>query len=509
MKAFANPILPGFNPDPSICRVGDDFYLVTSSFEYFPGLPIHHSRDLVNWRPIGHALTRPSQLELGVAGSSRGLFAPTLRHHRGRFYIVCTLIDGGGNFIVTARRPEGPWSNPIWIDRDGIDPSLTFHDGRVFYTRNGRGTDTNHPFIHQGELDPATGALTRPLRVIWRGLGGVWPEAPHLYFLRGHYYLFAAEGGTAWDHCEVVGRADNPHGPFEPNPGNPILGHRRRRGHPIQATGHADLVTLDDGTTWAVFLGIRPHRGHGHLGRETFLAPVTWSAAGWPTIGMGGHVELRMRGPSLRRRPWPAPPARDDFAGKTLGRQWMFLRRPPGRAVSLTARPGHLRLRGGPATLNDAGATTFVGRRQQHLAMRCRAALEFSPRRAGEAAGLTVRAREEFHLDVEVRLGREGREVVALRRTGGAPRCLGRARLPTGPVQLEIDATADRYRLRARVGRRWKTLGEVSARALSAETMSRRGVMHFTGVVLGLYATGGGNPAAVPADFDWFRYESR
>jgi xylan 1,4-beta-xylosidase len=503
-RPFANPILPGFHPDPSICRVGDDFYLVTSSFEYFPGLPIHHSRDLVNWRLLGHALTRPSQLDLDGAGSSRGLFAPTIRHHRGRFYVVCTLIDRGGNFMVTARRPEGPWSQPIWLDPDGIDPSLAFLDGKVFYTRNGQGTDRDHPFVYQGEIDPRTGALVRPLRVIWRGTGGIWPEAPHLYFLRGRYYLFAAEGGTAWDHSEVVGRADDPYGPFAPSPTNPILGHRRRRGHPIQATGHADLVTLDDGTTWAVFLGIRPRGRHNHLGRETFLAPVTFDGEGWPRFGTRGQVELRMRGPSLPRHPWPAPPRRDDFQRESLGPEWMFLRAPPGAALSLTARRGHLRLWGGAATLNDVGATTFVGRPQPQLSARCRTALDFSPRRTGEAAGLTVRMSDDYHLALEVRLGRSGREVVALRRTGGPPRVLGRAPLPDGPVTLEIGATAERYRLRARVGSRWVTLGEVPTRALSAETMSRRGVMHFTGAVLGLFATGGGKPANVPADFDWF-----
>jgi xylan 1,4-beta-xylosidase len=512
-RRFRNPILPGFHPDPSICRVGRDFYLVTSSFEYFPGLPIHHSRDLVHWRPIGHALTRVSQLDLDGAGSSRGIFAPTIRHHRGRFYLVVTLVDRGGNFMVTARRPEGPWSEPIWIDRDGIDPSLTFlapsrgGAGRVLYTRNGKGTDLDHPFVYQGELDPRTGKRGR-LRVIWRGLGGIWPEAPHVYFLRGCYYLFAAEGGTAWDHCEMVGRAAEPYGPFAPSPRNPILGHRARRGHPIQATGHVDLVTLDDGTTWAVFLGIRPRRGHNHLGRETFLAPVTFDADGWPMIGAGGRVELSMRGPALPPHRWPRP-ARDEFAGPSLGPEWMYLRAPPGRAVSLAERPGHLRLWGQASTLDDVAATTFVGRRQRDFAVRCRVTLDFAPRRPGEAAGLTVRAREEFHLDVEVRLGRGGREVVAVRRAGGPPRVLGRAPLSDGAVELEIDATAERYRLGARVGRRWVTLGEVAARALSAEAMSRRGIMHFTGAVLGLYATGKGNPATTPADFRSFHYVIR
>jgi alpha-N-arabinofuranosidase len=512
-RSFTNPIIPGFHPDPTICRVGDDFYLATSSFEYFPGVPIFHSRDLVNWRQIGHVLTRKRQLDLEGAGSSRGIFAPTLRHDGRRFYLITTLIDRGGNFFVTARRPEGPWSDPIWLDEEGIDPSLCFdrqgRRTRVYYTRNGKGTDFDHPFIHQTELDLRTGHGHGSMRVVWRGLGGIWPEAPHLYHRRGRYYLFCAEGGTSYGHSEVVGRADAPFGPFRPAPRNPILGHARRRGHPIQATGHADVVELPDGSAWAVFLGIRPRPGrHHHLGRETFLAPVRFDADDWPVIGEGarGHVELRMAAPPLAPRPFPRPRARDDFDGRALAPCWMFLRNPPPGAVSLAARAGHLRLRGTAASLDEIGAPAFVGRRQQHFQVRCRARLEFDPVRDGEEAGLTVRAREEVHADVAVRRGAAGREAVAIARTGGAPRVLGRVALPAGPTELEIAATADAYALRVKVGRRFVTLGWVATRAFSAETIARRGTLHFTGAVVGMYATGRGTPARAAADFDWFEY---
>ena len=509
---FRNPILPGFHPDPTICRVGRDFYLATSSFEYFPGLPLFHSRDLVDWRPIGHALTRRRQLDLSGIGSSRGIYAPTLRHDGKRFYLVTTLVDGGGNFMVTARRPEGPWSDPIWIDAQGIDPSLTFDRkrGRVFYTRNGKGTDFDHPFIHQAEIDPRTGRLRGPLRVIWRGLGGIWPEGPHLYVMNGRYYLMAAEGGTSYGHAEMIGRADDPFGPFEPGPRNPILTHRDRRRHPVQALGHADLVTLPGGEVWAVFLGIRTAGGrHHHLGRETFLAPVSFDGDGWPTIGRRGRVELVMAGPALPRRPSRPPPPRDDFDGRALAPVWMFLRNPPPGAISLAARPGHLRLGGTAATLDDVAPVAFVGRRQQHFAARFRARLAFEPRRAGDEAGLTVRAREEVHAEIAVRLGAGGRVAAALARTrGGARRLLGRAALPAGAVELEIAATADAYELAVGVGRRRRVLGRVPTRAFSAETIARRGTLHFTGAVLGMYATGSGRPASAPADFDWCEYRA-
>jgi alpha-N-arabinofuranosidase len=279
----SNPVLPGMHPDPTVCRVGRDFYLACSSFEYFPGVPLYTSRDLVHWTPIGHALTRRSQLDLRGVPSSGGIYAPTLRHHDGTFFLVATLV-GRGNFVVTAPSPRGPWSNPVWLDEDGIDPSLAFLDGRVFYTRNGRGADREHPFVYQGELMLASRpAIARIPRVVWRGTGGVWPEAPHLYRRGEWYYLVTAEGGTSYGHSVVVARGTDPYGPFEPSPHGPLLTHRDRPRLPIQGTGHADLVDLDDGTTWAVLLAIRPHGGrHHHLGRETFLAPVRWGEDGWP-----------------------------------------------------------------------------------------------------------------------------------------------------------------------------------------------------------------------------------
>ena len=275
---FENPVLPGMHPDPTICRVGRDFYLACSSFEYFPGVPIFHSRDLVGWRQIGHALTRRSQLDLSGVPSSDGIYAPTLRHHDGTFYLVTTLV-GSGNFLVTAKHPRGPWSDPCWLDSDGIDPSLAFLDDRVYYTRNGPGADPDHPFVYQAELAWSGGvpSLVRKPRVIWRGTGGIWPEAPHLYRRGRWFYLLTAEGGTSYGHSVVVARSGRPYGPFVASPHGPLLTHRDRPRHAIQATGHADLVELDDGSTWAVLLGIRPAAGRNHhLGRETFLAPVAW-----------------------------------------------------------------------------------------------------------------------------------------------------------------------------------------------------------------------------------------
>jgi alpha-N-arabinofuranosidase len=510
MAIYRNPILPGFHADPSICRVGRDFYLATSSFEYFPGVPLFHSLDLVHWRPIGHALTRRSQLELDAIPSSGGIYAPTLRHAGGRFYLVTTHVGGGGNFYVTAKDARGPWSEPVWLDEGGIDPSLYFEDGAAWYSRNGRGSDRDHPVIHQAPFDTTKGAIVGAVRPVWPGTGGIWPEGPHLYKIGSTYYLLTAEGGTGYGHSIVVGRSASPSGPFEPCPDNPILTHRDSPRHPIQATGHADFVELDDGTTWAVLLAIRPTRGrHHHLGRETFLAPVTFTKDGWPRIGVAGRVELRMRGPSLPPHPFPAPPARDDFDARELSPAWSFLRNPEPGSASLEERRGFLRLIGTAATLDDVGAPAFVGRRQEHFRVRCRAALEFEPREANEEAGIAVRANEGFHYGLAVGLGPQGRTATLRARTASRTRMVGRALLPPGPIVLELSATEERYSFAVRAGTWTCRLGELPTRALSAEAVAQTGQNYFTGAFIGLFASGNGARSTTRADFDWFDYEPR
>jgi xylan 1,4-beta-xylosidase len=507
-RTFSNPILPGFYPDPSICRVGADFYLVNSSFEFFPGVPIFHSRDLVNWTQIGHVLSRQSQLDLTGVYSSGGVYATTLRHHAGRFYMITTLVGSpkrGGNFFVTAEDPRGPWSDPIWIDKEGFDPSLLFAGGDAYYLRDGKGAANDHPQVYQARIDPKTGALRDPMQPIWPGTGGIWPEGAHVYQMKGRYYLFAAEGGTEYGHSEVVGRSASPSGPFEAFPGNPILTHRDRPEHAIQATGHADIVELDDGTYWAVFLGVRTHGGHfQHLGRETFLAPVRFSADGWPVIGDAGHVELRMPAPALPPRPPATVSTRDEFVAPALALSWVYVRNPVAGDVSLAARPGFLRITGSAATLNDVASPAAVVRRQQHFRLRCRAQLEFAPRETNEEAGLTVRASERFHYDLAVRRGDAGREAVLTSHIAGHATVMGRTPIPDGPVTLEITADEAAYHFAVAGG---NPLPRLPTRALTAEEIHRLDRNHFTGVVIGLYATGNGKRSTTPADFDWFDYE--
>ncbi|MDX3410573.1 glycoside hydrolase family 43 protein, partial [Streptomyces sp. ME02-6977A] len=281
---YDNPVISGFHPDPSVCRVGDDYYLVCSSFEYFPGLPLFHSKDLVHWEQIGNVLDRPGQLPLPVPGAkaSGGLYAPTIRHHDGRYWVINTNIDGGGNFVVSARRPEGPWRDPVWIDLPGIDPDLAWEeDGTCWCAFSGP-----EGGINMARIDPVEGTVLEQPFVTWSGSGLKYPEAPHLYRIGDWWYLLIAEGGTERGHSVSVARSRSPRGPWQGAPSNPLLSHSGTP-RPIQNTGHADLVEAPDGSWWMVLLGVRP-RGFTPdvhvLGRETFLTPVEWDADGWPLL---------------------------------------------------------------------------------------------------------------------------------------------------------------------------------------------------------------------------------
>jgi xylan 1,4-beta-xylosidase len=501
---YRNPILPGFYPDPSVCRVGNDFYLVTSTFEYFPGVPIFHSTDLTNWRQIGHVLTRKSQLSLDGLNSSQGIFAPTLRYHAGTFYLITTNVGGGGNFYVTANDPAGPWSEPIWVREPpgGVDPSLLFDDdGRVYYTKQGGG---ERGAIHQAEIDVASGALKSELVQVWSGTGGVWPEGPHLYKVRGVYYLMIAEGGTGYEHSVTVARSASPSGPFEAFADNPILTHRHRHGHPIQATGHADLVELPNGTWWLVFLGIRPwRRGNHHLGRETFLAPVTWSTSGWPVVHHGAAIELHMDGRGLpAAQAAVARKSRDDFDSSELALEWNFVRNPRAESFSLTERRGHLRLKGSQLGLDAVGAPAFVGRRQQHYRVAVESRMTFEPTLSAEEAGLCVRMNEDNHFALAIRGSRDGRRVQVRTRIQGHVELVADEPILEGPVTLRIEAGEEQYEFfYVADGAERRSLGTAPSAPLASEVAGG-----FTGVYLGMYAATSRDTPMPPADFDWFEY---
>jgi alpha-N-arabinofuranosidase len=339
--------------------------------------------------------------------------------------------------------------------------------------------------------------------VIWQGTGGVWTEGPHLYRRGRWYYLVAAEGGTSYDHSVVVARSTRPDGPFEWSPHGPVVTHRDRPDHPIQAVGHADLVDLADGSTWAVLLGIRPVGGrHQHLGRETFLAPVQWGEDAWPRID---QLELTMERPPLPRDS-PLGTVPDDFSGQGLSPSWVFVRNPPEGAWSLAERPGCLRLRGQPASLRDVGPLAMVCRRQQHFDLTISTLLEFEPGSSNEEAGLCVRANEAFHAALVVGRGRRGRELRLAHAEASRTQTVGRADLGDGPVTLALEASTSEYRFLGGTGESLSEVGRMPTRAFSAETiLDATGRHHFTGATIGLVATGNGVRSTVPADFQWFQ----
>jgi alpha-N-arabinofuranosidase len=482
--------------------VGEDYYLVTSSFEYYPGVPLFHSRDLVHWRQIGHCLTRPSQLPLEGSRSSGGIFAPTIRHHDSVFYMVTTNITGGGHFYVHTRDPYGEWSEPVWVDAGvrGIDPSLFFDDdGSAYFTA------TSRQGIIGTRIDISTGErLQEPVR-LWSGTGGQFPEAPHLYHIGDYYYLLLAEGGTERGHMITIARSKSPWGPFEPCPYNPILSHRSTD-LPLQATGHGDLIQAHDKSWWMVFLAVRPAGSYPamhHTGRETCLAPVRWTEDGWPIVGELGLVRPDLEVETLPLHPWPAEPARDGFDTPALRLSWNFLRNPREGDWSLSERPGWLRLNGSAVTLDDVDSPAWVGRRQQHLSARAETWLEFDPQRDDEEAGLTVYMNERHHYEVAVTRRDDTRCIMVRRRIGSLRRIVAREAISAGPVRLAVEGTPERYAFSYAVGDgALRPLAAGETRYLATEVAGG-----FTGVYLALYATGNGEPCTTPADFDWFEYE--
>lgn len=469
MGVYRNPILPGCHPDPSICRVGDEYFLVTSTFEYLPGLPIHRSTNLVDWQPIGHAIHRAEQLDprsgldLRSIPSSKGLYAPTIRHHAGRFYVVCTHVAGAqhpparsGHFVVTAADPAGPWSAPVWLEGlPGIDPSLTFDGDRVWLcaTAPAHGEEwTGANAVWIVELDPETLAPIGERTPIWTGAlaGAGWAEAPHvLPHPDGGYLLVAAEGGTDRDHSVCVAYADEITGPYRGDPGNPRLTHRALGDRAaIADVGHADLVDAPDGRTWAVVLATRTDAGTDALtARQTFLVPVEWER-GRPLFAPGtGRVEAVVEAGGVPDQlPWPDV-VRDDFDAPVLDLAWNGVRWLPESFADPGARPGFARLRATPVEPSEVGLTAFLARRLPASRVEVRAVVELVPGDGALRAGLLLRTSELGYLELSV--DRAGRVRAVL---GGdrARTELGATALPPGaPVALEMAVDGFRVDLTA------------------------------------------------------------
>ncbi len=515
MLTVSNPILSGFYPDPSICRVGEDYYLVNSSFAYFPGVPIFHSRDLANWEQIGNVLDRNSQLPLEGCRHSHGIFAPTIRHNQETFYMITTNVSGGGNFIVTAKDPKGPWSEPYYLGEAaiGIDPSLFFdEDQRCFYvgTRpNPEGVRYNGDWeIWVQELDLAKMQLTGDSHKIWKGAlnGVIWPEGPHLYKKDGYYYLMIAEGGTGPNHCITVARSKELVGTYENNPNNPILTHRHLGiQYPIKYVGHGDLVEDGKGNWYVVMLASRPYEGYTNLGRETFLAKVVWEED-WPIINEGiGKLEEQVILPTLTVEEKKLPKQSTyHFNQKQLDYAFVMLRNPREDMYSLSSRDGFLRLALSPENLYEQSNPSYIGVRQQGYFYQVSTLLDFSPEKEGEEAGISVLQSDLYHIRFGKTMENEEEWITIVYCKDGKDNILAKKNAPKGKIELRMmqqGQKADFYYEEA--GEFKLLLGNVDMHHLSTEIAGG-----FTGCTIGMYASSNGAKCNNHADFGWFSYEA-
>ncbi|MDD6486481.1 MAG: glycoside hydrolase family 43 protein [Spirochaetales bacterium] len=529
-QKIINPIMPGFNPDPSICVVDDTFYLVNSTFSYFPGIPVYKSKDCTNWEQIGNVIHRRNQLDFTGEASSRGLFAPTIRYNKGTFYCICTQVDKIGNFFMTAQKPEGPWSDPIVIKgADGIDPSLFFDDdGTVWYIGqhfNPAGVRWNGDCkIWIQRIDINSGRLYGKKTDIWSGAlkKCVWPEGPHIYKKDGWYYLIHAEGGTSVEHAVSVARCKTMEGEWEGKKANPILTHRQlglTAG--VINVGHADLFCSKEGNWRMVCLGSRPY-GDGELGggrccnmgRETFLVPVHWEDD-WPVVAREtGLIERAYTQDGFVAKTTleddkPKPPVIDKFDEDTLAPYWMTLRNRNPDLITLFDNPGCLRLYGN-GKLTSTDEVSFVAERQTAFSFEASAKMKATLKEEGDAAGITCFQSEEFHYCLEL-CRKDGKNIVQLVKvTGGNAEVVADSGASAVPEDAEIELKAE-----ARMqnlffsfsinGARFMQLGD----AQDATILSTEKAGGFIGTVVGMFAESTKPQAKTCyADFDEFIYKN-
>jgi len=534
MSTIRNPILPGFNPDPSICRAGDDYYIATSTFEWYPGVQIHHSCDLVNWRLARRPLDRASQLDLRGEPDSCGVWAPCLSYADGKFWLVYTDVkrfDGNfkdaHNYIVTSPAIDGPWSDPTHVNSSGFDPSL-FHDddGRKWFVnmvwnhRDAAGAHLKHPAffgILLQEWDANAGKLIGAPKTIFAGSDHGLVEGPHLYKRNGWYYLSTAEGGTGYDHAVTMARSRRIEGPYELHPNVHLLTSRRAPGAPLQRAGHGQIVETPDGEVYHTHLCSRPIPGtkRSPLGRETAIQKCVWRDDGWLYLAHGGEVPALEVPAPFGTGVEPKPSTRHAFSADGLPLDFQWLRTPhPERIFSTTARPGWLRL-----TARESIGSWFeqalVARRQEHFTYRAETELEFAPESFQQAAGLTAYYnRYKFHCLAVTWDETLGRCLTILSCEGDYPE--GRLSFPLGaaiplgegPVRLAVSVDHAKLQFAYVEGGDWRDAGPALDASILSDEAGGGEHRSFTGAFVGMFAfdTSGG---AIPADFRHFDYEGR
>jgi xylan 1,4-beta-xylosidase len=534
-----NPILLGFNPDPSIVRVGDDYYIATSTFEWFPGVQIHHSRDLVHWRLLARPLTRASQLNMLGDPDSCGVWAPCLTHADGKFWLVYTDVKRYGrasvsgasgaslrdfpNYLVTAERIDGEWSDAVYLNSSGFDPSL-FHDddGRKYLVNmlwDHRPGPNRFAGIVLQEYSASEGKLVGPRENIFAGTPLGFTEAPHLYKRNRWYYLLTAEGGTGWGHAVTMARSRNLRGPYELHPDTPILTSRLRPDIALQRAGHADLVETPQGETYMVYLCGRPLRNRGRctLGRETAIQKMIWGADDWLRTTDGtGLPQQETTAPNVPSHPFPARPARGDFDDPTLPIDFQWLRSPwPNELFSLSTRPGCLRLFG-RESLGSLFKQSLVARRQEAHCCSASTVIEFEPEHFQQSAGLVCYYNSAkfhyLHLSHDDAHGKHLRVMTCTPDSPQADAFTPPIAIPSGPrVELRAEIDCERLLFGFRVEGRdteWRWLPQLFDASILSDEATIPGQPNFTGAFVGL-ACQDTSGAGRHADFDWFDYRDR
>ena len=535
-ETFTNPVLKGGYPDPSVTRVEDTYYMVNSSFEYFPGLPLHISKDLINWKPVGYALHRKSQVTGDVnlvdVQSDGGIHAPSIRYHDGLFYVITTNVYVAPaensevefvNFILTAKSIEGPWSDPVVVKgAPGIDPDIFFDDdGRVWYV--GTQAPENPNFDGEGEiwiqqLDKSDWQLTGEKYLLWRGAcRGLWAEGPHIYKRDGRYYLMVAEGGTSFNHAVTIAVSDDITGPYVSNDRNPILTSRHLTyDNWVNSTGHADLVELHDGRWVAVMLGIRAdNKRKTNMGRETHIAPVIWEREPfewkenrylWPVIAPNtGRVEREnpvfFEGTKQQKRQH----FRDEFENNKLGVSWNFRRVPLHGIYQLNPdNGGQLKLTVRPEVLKERGRAAWLGFRQTESSFTYTASMQMTTNTPGVEAGISLVQKDINYLNLLVKRTDDNYQLqLTIAQPGKAPTVKEAVELRDykGQIQLRVISDNKQYRYEYSLddGKEYKLLTTTSADLILSQK--------YTGANLGLYATSNGQKVTESVTFDWVDYK--
>ena len=517
---FSNPILKGFYPDPSICKVNDEFYMINSTFAYFPGIPVFKSMNLLNWKQIGNALDRPEQLNLDGLGVSRGIFAPTISYHKGIFYIVSTLIDGKGNFIIHSKNPSKSWSNPVWLPQvSGIDPSLFFDKDNKSYIiynsepPNNKPAYDGHRSIKILELDlEKLETVGKPKVIINKGAKPankpIWIEGPHIYKRNGFYYLMAAEGGTSDQHSEVVFRSKTILGNYVSYVHNPILTQRtldKNRKNPITSTGHADIIEDKLGNWWGVFLGCRPYDNDNHFntGRETFMVPVKWEN-NWPVFDLEGEVVKDSYQIYIDKKTIPILKSnntfKDDFVDEILGFDWLFLRTPREKWYEIA--DGKLIINTRPETVSGTSNPGFIGYRQKHVFGFVTTNLSFNAVSENEKAGL-IAFQNETHYYYLCKSLKYNKPVVQLLKSteNGTEEIAFKSINNDEKISFKIEAKGKYYSFFYSINDKdWEVITE----NVDATFLSTKIAGGFVGTIYGMYTTSSGEKSTNKAVYDWF-----